>query len=76
MVTSSMKLKFERGTIMTKYVKIKSDPNSQTFLYLLEKQAEKNYIIFQKSLFPGEKNTYLFFNNLQHAELQFNKLIS
>ncbi|MBM7684793.1 hypothetical protein [Defluviitalea raffinosedens] len=61
---------------MTKYVKIKADLNSQTFLYLLEKQTEKSYIIFQKSIYPGEKNRYLFFNNLQIAELQFNKLIN
>ncbi|NLK21123.1 MAG: hypothetical protein GX308_03320 [Epulopiscium sp.] len=61
---------------MTKYIKIKSDTKSQTFLYLLEKQAEKNYIIFKKALYPWQKNIYLFFNDLKGAELQFNKLVS
>lgn len=72
-----MEIKRNEGrSKMTKYVKIKSDLNSQTFLYVLENQVEKIYIIFKKSLYPWEKSSYLFFNNLQIAELQFNELIS
>ena len=44
MVIFSMEIKNE-GIKMTKYVKIKSDLNSQTFLYVLENQVEKIYII-------------------------------
>ncbi|HOA81631.1 MAG TPA: hypothetical protein PKK61_11315 [Defluviitaleaceae bacterium] len=61
---------------MTKYTKLKADSNSQTFLYLLEKPAEKKYLIFKKAVYPDKKNIYLFFKDLQIAESRFNQLIS
>lgn len=61
---------------MTQYIKIKADSDSHTFLYVLEKQAEKYYIILKKALYPWEKSKYLFFRDLEVAELQYNQLIS
>jgi hypothetical protein len=61
---------------MTKYLKIKSDTNTQTFLYALEGKKKKNYIVFKKAIHPWEKNVYYSFTDLQEANSKFDLLIS
>jgi stalled ribosome alternative rescue factor ArfA len=61
----------ERSVEMVKYVKIKSDIHTQTFLYQLEGSKKGKYSVFRKAVYPNQADLHLYFEDLFIAESKY-----